>query len=223
MSPRTLTTVLLGCGAVAGPLFIGAVLAQDYTRPGVDPRAQDLSLLTLGELGWIQIGAFVVAGLLNVAFAAGIRRVLPRGPARIGGPLLIGGYGLGLVAAGVFVPDPSFGFPPGTPAGAPATMSLSAQLHDHAATVVFGCLVAATAVFARRFAVRGEMLAAVSSAAVGVALFALVVIALDPGRSSEALRAAVLLGWGWAAWLALRLNGSPATAASPSAAAVPNH
>jgi hypothetical protein len=185
-------------------LFIGTVLIQDYTRSGVDPRSQPLSLLTLGGLGWVQVGAFVVAGLLNIAFAIGIRQALPR----TWGSLLIGGYGLGLVAAGIFVPDPAFSFPPGSPTGPAAAMSWTARLHDLAAIVVFGCLVAATGVFARRIARLGERVRALSSVAVGVAVFALVVVAMDPGPASEALRGAVLVGWGWASWLAFRLRAS---------------
>lgn len=69
---------LLTCGAIAGPLFIGTVLIQDYVRPGVRPREQPLSLLTLGNLGWIQIAAVVVTGLLYIAGAAGLRRALHR-------------------------------------------------------------------------------------------------------------------------------------------------
>ncbi|MFC0112572.1 DUF998 domain-containing protein [Kibdelosporangium aridum] len=103
MEPKQVTRRLVGCGAVAGPLFLVVVLMQDYTRPGVNPREQPLSLLTLGDLGWIQVTNFVVTGLLNLAFAVGIRMALRSGPAGTWGPLLIGGYGLGLIVAGVFV------------------------------------------------------------------------------------------------------------------------
>jgi len=198
------TEALLACGAAAGPLFIATVLVQDYTRAGVDPREQPLSLLTLGGIGWVQIGAFVAAGLLNIAFAAGISRATPHRR----GAQLIGGYGLGLIAAGTFLPDPAHGFPPGTPAGPATGMSLPARLHDIAALVVFGCLVGATAVFARRFAARGERIQALTSAAAGVAVLVLVVVSMDPGRTSEALRGAVLVGWGWASWLAFHLRTS---------------
>ena len=54
-------------------------LVQAFTREGFDLRRHPLSLLSLGELGWIQIGNFVVAGLLVVAFAVGLRRVLHPG------------------------------------------------------------------------------------------------------------------------------------------------
>ncbi len=58
----SLTRILLLCGAIAGPLFILTVLIQDYTRPGFDPRLDPLSLLSLGDWGWVQIVNFVLAG-----------------------------------------------------------------------------------------------------------------------------------------------------------------
>lgn len=201
-----LTRRLLACGALAGPLFVAVVLVQDHLRPGVRPREQPLSLLTLGDLGWVQVGAFLGAGLGNLAFAVGVRRALHPGPAGVAGPLLIGGHGLGLVAAGVFVPDPAFGFPPGAPPGLPVDPSWHDDLHSVAAVVAFGCLVSATVVFGSRFARRGARAEAFGSAAVGAAVLGLVVVGADPDRAAVALRAAVLLGWLWASWLALRLG-----------------
>src|SRR5438067_1630144 len=109
----SLTRMLLLCGAIAGPLFILIVLIQDYTRPGFDPRLQPLSLLSLGDWGWVQIANFVLAGALNVLYAAGLWRRLHPGRAGTWGPLLIGAYGLGLISVGVFRTDPVKGFPPG--------------------------------------------------------------------------------------------------------------
>ncbi|MEK8104896.1 DUF998 domain-containing protein [Micromonospora sp. M12] len=55
---------------------------QAFTRSGFDLRRHALSALTLGDLGWLQFLAFVVTGLLAVAFAVGLWRVLrPVGPA----------------------------------------------------------------------------------------------------------------------------------------------
>src|SRR5690349_4078620 len=87
---RSSTRLLLLCGAIAGPLFIFSVLVQDYTRPGFDPRVYLLSLLSLGDWGWVQIANFVLAGVLNLLYAAGLWRRLHPGPAGTWGPLLIG-------------------------------------------------------------------------------------------------------------------------------------
>jgi hypothetical protein len=72
-------TTLLTCGAVAGPIFIVVGFAAALTRNGFDLGKHPLSLLSVGDHGWIQISNFVVAGLLFVASAVGIRRALNHG------------------------------------------------------------------------------------------------------------------------------------------------
>jgi hypothetical membrane protein len=105
------TRGLLVCGVASGPLFVGVSLIQALTRPGFDLTRHPISLLSLGDLGWIQIANFVLSGLLAIAYAVGMRRVLHQGRGGTWGPLLIGAYGAGLIAAGIFPPDPGFGFP----------------------------------------------------------------------------------------------------------------
>ncbi len=72
----SLTKILLICGTISGPLFIVVVLTQFFTRDGADIHRLPLSLLSLGDLGWIQIANFIITGLLALACAVGIRRVL---------------------------------------------------------------------------------------------------------------------------------------------------
>ena len=64
------TRTLLAGGIAAGPVFGVVAAAQVLTRDGFDLSRQPLSLLALGELGWIQIANFVVSGLLALAGAA---------------------------------------------------------------------------------------------------------------------------------------------------------
>ncbi|WP_442945873.1 DUF998 domain-containing protein [Nonomuraea sp. LPB2021202275-12-8] len=52
------------------------------SRDGFDPRRHALSQLALGEHGWIQTAAFALAGLLVLASALGLRRLLRDGPGR---------------------------------------------------------------------------------------------------------------------------------------------
>lgn len=92
---------LLAAGVVAGPLFVITVLIQSATRAGFDPKVHPLSLLSLGDLGWIQITNFVLSGLLFVAAAVGLRRTLRSGPGRTWGPILMGVFGVSLVWGGV--------------------------------------------------------------------------------------------------------------------------
>ncbi|MGI5270433.1 DUF998 domain-containing protein [Nonomuraea sp. CA-218870] len=206
------TRALLRCGVVAGPFFILAVLVQDYTRPGFDPRRHALSLLSLGDLGWIQIATFVTTGLLYAAGALGLRRALRPGPAGTWGPLLIGTFGLGLVGAGAFPTAPGWGYPQGAPPGVPVDTSVSHVLHGVSFFVVLISLVAACFVFARGWAARGARGWTIFCVVVGTALPVIYVLAgvlsdrgADPQPFSLLLRTLALTGWSWASLVTLRV------------------
>src|SRR5262245_47356484 len=139
------TKSLLGYGVIAGPFYVVVSLAQALTRDGFDLRRHAWSLLSNGNLGWIQVTNFIVTGLMTIAFAVGLRRALRERWA----PRLIGGFGLGLIGAGVFRADPAMGFPPGTPEG---TVSWHGTLHFAVGGAGFLCLIVACFVIARRFA-----------------------------------------------------------------------
>ena len=149
------TAQLLTAGIVAGPLFLVLWALQAFTRDGFDPGRHPISLLSLGDLGWIQIANFVVTGALFVACAVGLRRVLHPGRAGTWGPRLVGALGGGLIVAGVVVTDAGAGFPAGAPAGAPE-MSWHGALHEVGYLVVMLSWTTACFVFRRRFAVLGQ-------------------------------------------------------------------
>jgi hypothetical protein len=151
-APTTQTTWLLACGIVAGPLCLAAGLLQASARGGFDLSRHPLSLLSLGELGWVQIANFVVTGLLYTACAVGMWRVLRPGRSGTWGPLLVGGLGVGLIVAGVFVTDAGAGFPPGAPAGRPEQISWHGILHEVGFVLAVGGMIVGCLVFARRFA-----------------------------------------------------------------------
>jgi Protein of unknown function (DUF998) len=208
------TLVLLACGVVAGPLFVAVALLQAFTREGFDLGRHPLSLLSLGELGWIQIANFVVAGLLSVAFAVGLRRVLQSGRGSRWGPLLVGAYGVGLIMGGVFVTDAGAGFPPGAPAGAPEQLSWHGMLHAIAPVLAFVSLIAACFVLARRFAGLGQRGWAGYCVATGVALLGLLAWP-DQDTVVVQLAVAIVLGWAWLSALAARLlTGLPGATSS---------
>lgn len=71
------------------------VIVQSFTRAGFDLRQVPLSLLSLGDLGWIQIANFIITGLLALACAIGIRRAFAGSKGGTWGPLLIATCGLG--------------------------------------------------------------------------------------------------------------------------------
>ncbi len=206
MSPRA----LLACGAAAGPLYIITGLLQVLFRPGFDPRRHALSLMSNGELGWIQIANFIVCGALVIAGALGVRRVLHPGRAGTWGPILLGLYGLGLIGAGSFVADPMDGFPLGTALGPPSVITQSGVLHFAAGGVGFFALIAACLVFARRFSGSGEREWAGFSAATGV-LFLAGFMAIASGKQAAwvvlAFTAVVVLSWVWLSAVMLKLRG----------------
>ncbi|HEX5642085.1 MAG TPA: DUF998 domain-containing protein [Thermoleophilia bacterium] len=202
-SGRTLR--LLVCGVVAGPLFVAAALIQALTRAGYDLGSQPISLLSLGELGWVQIATFVVSGLLVAAFAVGARRVLKGSRGGTWGPWLLGAFGVGLIAAGVFVADPSLGFPPGAPGGTPEQLSWHAMLHGAGFMLAMGSAGIACLVFARRDVAqgrRGWAAFALATAATAIAL------SMWPGQGGASIRyfVAAVIVWAWVSATALRLG-----------------
>jgi len=154
-SPAARTTrSLLGYGIIAGPLYAGVGLAQALTRDGFDLSRHAWSLLENGALGWIQITNFVVTGVLIVAAATGLRRALAPGRGRTAAPILVGVYGLSLVAAGIFRADPAQGFPIGTPET--TAISWHGMVHFAAGAIGFSCLIAACFVLGGRFSREGR-------------------------------------------------------------------
>lgn len=202
------TRSLLGYGLLAGPVYVLAALGQAMVRPGFDLARDDVSLLSNGDLGWIQVANFVVTGLMVLAFSAGLARALAGGRGATWGPRLLAGYGLGLIGAGAFVADPMNGFPAGAPAGRPDIITAHGMLHIVAAGIGFLCLVAACFVIARRFAAEREDGWARFSRLTGLA-FLVAFFAVASGSSSPAVVlsfwAALVLVWSWMASIAVHL------------------
>ena len=207
-----LTRTLLSCGVVAGPIYIIVGGIEMLTRPGFDPTRHDLSLMSNGDWGWIQISLFVLTGLLTIAGAVGMRGVLTGSQGGTWGPILVGIYGLGLIGAGFFVADPALGFPPGTPANAHA-VSWHGLLHFVSGGIGFLGLIAACFVFARRFAAQRLRGWAVYSVATGVFFFAAFVGIAVGSNSAGAIMTfvtlafyvAVVIGWAWVSVMAAKL------------------
>jgi hypothetical protein len=176
---------LLACGIVAAPLFLAVWLIQALTRDGFDPTYHPLSLLSLGELGWVQIANFVLTGLLYLGCAAGMRRASHPGRGGTWIPILTAAQGVGLIMAGVFVTDAGAGFPPGAPAGAPERYSWHGILHEVGFGLTSLAWVAWCLVLARRFAGQGRRSWATASI---IAPVAVVVISAWPDLDSLSLR-----------------------------------
>jgi uncharacterized membrane protein YhaH (DUF805 family) len=196
------TRTLLTCGIVAGPLYIVLVVLQMLTRDGFDISRHPASMLSNGDQGWIQIANFAVSGLLFVACAIGLHRVLGPAAGRGGtwGPRLVGVFGAGMIAAAVFSADPADGFPPGTPTGPPTSLSWHGAVHFLVAGVAFLALIAACFVFARRFAAAGRRGWSAFSTVTGALFLAtwISIFALQGARAANvafAVAIALVLAW----------------------------
>jgi hypothetical protein len=200
---RSATRLLLGAGVIAGPLFVVTAGMQALTRDGFNLSHQPLSLLSLGDLGWVQITNFILAGLLSLAFAVGVGRTLVSGPASRSAPRLLAVFGFGLIIGGAFVPDAALGYPIGTPDGYPASLSTHGLLHAIAPPLSFLSLVAACLVVASRFGAERRRGAAVATRVVAIACL-LLSVPVGPGFSWR-LFAAVTLGFAWIAAFAVHL------------------
>lgn len=203
------TRSLLGYLALAGPFYIVVSLAQAFTRSGFSLTRDEWSLLALGHLGWIQVVNLVLTGAMTIAGAIGVRRALGR-PADAGtwAPRLLVGYGVALMAAGIFRADPADGFPSGAPSGASSHLSWHATLHVVSGSIGFGCLIAVCFVFARRYARHDRRGAAVTSRAVGV-VFTVAFAGIATGATSAAINlgftAAVVISYAWLTAVAVDL------------------
>lgn len=108
------TRSMLGWGVVAGPFYLifGVILA--VTRPGFDLTRDALSLLLIGDLGWLQWLNLTLSGLMTIVAAIGLLRT-PDWSRAAG--LLVGVYGACLVLSAAFPPDATEDFPPGADGG----------------------------------------------------------------------------------------------------------
>jgi len=209
------TEFLLLCGVIGPLLFLVVLLIEGATRPGYSAWRNYGSDLELSSQGWEQIANFIVCGLLCIAFAAGLRRIWRTGKASVWGPLLISLFGLGLVAAGVFVTDPGRGYPPGAPLkGDPQTWH--GWVHGINAVVVFVVLIIACFVLARRFAADPQNRSWATYSWITGAFILLVVVLSNvaapiaenggfPLPLGLIQRAQIIPGWIWLALVALHL------------------
>ena len=211
------TRTLLACGAISGPLFVVAFLVEGATRADYDPLRHPVSSLALGDYGWTQTANFLVAGLLTLAFAAGLRRAFRTPEGSTWGPLLVGVWAVGMLGAGIFATDPVSGYPPGAPDRL-LGHSWRGALHDLSSLFAFVALAAACFVFGRRFAARGERGWAAYSMVTGLVFVAAFVLSSAGFGQTEGLvnlagllqRVALIAGFGWLTLLAARLlRGAP--------------
>jgi hypothetical protein len=69
----------LWAGVVGPLLFVATFLIEGATRRGYDPVRLQVSYLSLGDQGWMQIANFCLSGGLAIFFAWGLRQALETG------------------------------------------------------------------------------------------------------------------------------------------------
>jgi hypothetical protein len=195
---------MLLTGALAGPFFFTSAISQMLTREGFDITRHPISQLATGGLGWIQTTTFVLAGLGGVALAAGLRRTLTEGLGRRALSILVGIFGVGLIAAGLFTMDPEYGFPVGVPDGPVAQMSWHSVVHSAAAAVSFTALAIAALVLTVRCVRRRAVLPAVLNGAAALVLL----LPMSPDHMSIQIAVNGLVAFTWTTVLALSLRRS---------------
>ncbi|WP_147917911.1 DUF998 domain-containing protein [Ruania zhangjianzhongii] len=193
------TRSLLGWGVVAGPFYLVVGLVLALTRSGFDLSRHALSLLMLGEHGWMQRTTIIVAGLMVLAAAYGVLRAIRDGRGLAIG-ILTGVYGLCLVLSGIVIPDPVAGFPPGAEGGVASAGGIG---HLMAGALGFVALAVAAFTYSRWAAQRG----ASGQSRLGVVSAVVIVAGFVGGAALAQSPAGVALLWlavlaGWA-WLAL--------------------
>jgi hypothetical protein len=203
------TTVLLACGSLGPALFIGLAFVESATRSGYDPLRHQISLLALSPDGWQQIANFLSSGLLVLAGALGLIRAARQGLVAVPTAWLVGGFGLGLLLAGVCVTDPYAGYPVG--ASEPSAPSLHGLGHIVGGYLCFLGIAAASWVEAIHCVGQRRWGWAIGSFLVGLVVMGSFATVSKLGvPAGLAQRVAVVAGWGWLSLLAWRARGRAA-------------
>jgi hypothetical protein len=139
--------LLLLWGGIVGPILFTVVYTLDgIYLPGYDAIKRPTSDLSLGLNGWIQITNFILLGILMIGLAIAVRS--SRSPLSNSKwiPRLICIFGVGLVISGIFLTDPTPGYPPGLVV---ASFTLHGVVHQIGSLLAFGSLLIVCFVAAR--------------------------------------------------------------------------
>jgi len=194
---------LLTCGVVAGPLYLVVGVIQGLARDGFDFARHPLSVLANGPGGWVQTANFIVTGLMVIAAAAGLARVLQSRATS----WLLYAFGASMIVAAVFRADPIDGFPPGTPEGMPTSISTRGMIHFIAGALGFTCLGVSCLVAAR--ALSRQSARSLSRLSLASGIVVLLGFFGGPALSSNpviGIWVSVVVGWAWLAILCWQLR-----------------
>lgn len=210
---------LLSAGVAGPPLFVLAFVLEGMLRPGYSPARDTVSVLDLSGQGWQQVASFLVTGVLMVVFAAGARQAVPAGPASSWGPRLLALTGAGLILSGVFLPDATRGYPPGTPPGPAPGSSWHNTVHGLGALLWITSASASGFVYARYFLRQHQPLWTAWAIASGVIVLASFVLSLSASTQAAGFlasngglieRVSGIAAMAWLTFLALQLLAASA-------------
>ena len=191
------TRSLLGWGVVAGVFYLVVGVAQGILRDGFSFADHALSLLMLGDYGWIQAGNLVLTGAMVLAAALGFQRAMKPDVRASRAGVLLGIFAIGLIGSGIFPPDPVDGFPD---ANSTSEATFVGILHLAFAGVGFMALAAAAFVVAGW--PRAGMVAGVPGRLTGGAILVCFVAGAALATTTVGvilLWIAVVVGWAWLA------------------------
>ena len=130
-------------GILAPIIFVGVFTVEGVLRNGYDPMRKYISVLSLGNRGWIQISNFIVLGLLLFIFTLGLSKEFQTGKASRGGIITLYVISVLFFISGPFVMDPTE-----TPAD---QMSVHGLIHGISGGIVFLLMPIIIFIFLRRF------------------------------------------------------------------------
>lgn len=193
------TRSMLGWGVVAGPFYLifGIILA--LIRPGFDLTRDALSLLLIGDLGWLQWLNLVLSGLMTLVAAVGLLRT-PDWSRTAGA--LVGVYGLCLVLSALFPPDATESFPPGAGGGEFTTSGLLHLLFGGLGFVSIGIAAIIAGSWISRRHTRGAVWSRIAGVVIVVAFIAGGALSAMPGGVGL-LWITVLVTWAWLAGISI--------------------
>jgi len=197
------TRSLLGYGVVVGPLYLVAGVAQGLLRPGFSFARHPLSVLANGDYGWVQTANFAISGLMVIAAAIGVARVVGRGARATSWTLAA--FGAGVALAAIFRADPIDGFPVGTPLGPPTSVTTMGLLHFVVGALAFACFGVSALLAARMLARRGERAMSRLSFASGLVMLLAFFGGFALPNPVLGIWTSVITGWAWLAVLSWHL------------------
>jgi hypothetical protein len=199
------TRSLLGWGVLAGSFYLIVGITQGLLRDGFSFTEHPLSLLMLGDFGWVQRTNLILSGLMVIAAAFGFQRAMNPDKRAITIGVALGTHGLALIGGGIFPPDPVAGFPEPTSAAVATTSGL---LHLAFGGIGFIALATASFFMAGWFRERNQTSQARRARLTG---FTILIGFLGGAAMANSivgvilLWVAVLIGWVWLTATSLRL------------------